>query len=133
MNGTKFQLISSAADGTTAASVATTDLTARVTGLSSDAAFQSQPFAQIDFYPVDANGELQLIGTNTLASVTDNGSGVRTYNYKNSGVPLNGNAGSSVANNDAPVTNVFYAVGRTSAGDAVITLSQTQTQPAFLP
>lgn len=133
VNGNKFQLISSAADGTTAASVATTDLTARVTGLSSDAAFQSQPFAQIDFYQVDANGELKLIGTNTLASVTDNGSGVRTYNYKNSNVPLNGNAGSSVAAGDPAVTNVFYAVGRTSAGDAVITQSQTQTQPAFTP
>ena len=56
-----------------------------------------------------------------------------SYNYKNSGVPLNGNAGSSQLNGDAAVTNVFYAVGRTSAGDAVITLSQTQTQPAFLP
>ena len=116
----------SAANGTASGSVATTNLTAKVVGNSADPLFQSQPFAQIDFYALNSSGELALVGTNTLASVTDNGAGVRTYTYTNSGVAL------TQATSGTAATNTFYAVGRNAAGDAVITTTAAvQTQPAL--
>jgi len=93
-----------------------TTLTVRVGGLVSDPAFQSQPFAQIDIYKV-VGGELVLVGTNTLASVTDVGT-ARTYTYTSAGVALT-----------AAATNTFYVVGRTAAGDAVISNAITVTNP----
>ncbi|CAN5866720.1 hypothetical protein BH11GEM1_BH11GEM1_11950 [soil metagenome] len=130
--GNNFQITSSA---TTPANVATTSLTAKVVGSSTDPAFQSQPFTQIDFYQVNSTTagsttNLFLVGTNTLASVTDNGSGVRTYTYTNSGVALT-QAGSTAAGGSA-ATNTFFAVGRNAAGDAVITATAAvQTQPVL--
>ena len=129
--GNNFAITSSA---TGSANVATTDLTVKVVGSSSDANFQSQPFAQIDFYKVNSTtvstGELVLVGSNTLASVTDNGSGVRTYTYTNFGVALS-QAGSAAAGG-ASALNTFYAVGRNAAGDAVITTTfAQQTQPVL--
>jgi hypothetical protein len=89
-----------------ATSQATTILTIRVGGLVADPAFQSQPFVQLDIYKL-SGGELVLVGTNTLASVTDEGL-VRTYVY------------TSTVALTAAATNTFFVVGRNAAGDAVI-------------
>ena len=125
--GNNFQITQSAANGTSSGSVATTNLTAKVVGASSDPLFQSQPFAQIDFYTLNAAGtELVLVGSNTLASVTDSGTGVRTYTYTNSGVAL------AQASSGTAATNTFYAIGRNAAGDAVVTsVGAVQTQAAL--
>ena len=101
-----------------AANLASTTITAQVVGSSTDPVFQNQPFAQIDLYRTNVRGELVLVGTSTLASVTDTAAGVRTYTYTLSGVALN-----------AAANNVFYAVGRNAAGDAVITQSATVVNP----
>ena len=96
----------------------TTSLTARVAGLITDPAFQSQPFAQIDFYKL-TGGEQVLVGSVTGVLVTDNNtSGVRTYTYSATSVALT-----------AAAVNTFYAVGRNAAGDAVISNAITVTNP----
>lgn len=89
-----------------ATSQATTILTIRVGGLVADPAFQNQPFVQLDIYKLNG-GELVLVGTNTLASVTDQGL-VRTYVY------------TSTVALTAASTNTFIVVGRNALGDAVI-------------
>ena len=97
----------------------TTNLTASVGGLVADPAFQSQPFAQIDFYRV-SGGELVLVGSVTGVLVTDIGAN-RTYTYAATSVPL---AAATVL-----TVNTFYAVGRNAAGDAVISNAITVTNP----
>lgn len=105
----------------------TTSLTMNVVGQVADPAFNNQPFAQIDVYacnayvagagnPTCAGGQLILVGTNTLASVTDVGT-VRTYTYTSS-VSLVGGK-----------WNNFFAVGRNAAGDAVISAAATVNNP----
>ena len=109
------QFIGTPTSGAPATSQATTTLTIRVVGAVSDPAFQSQPFAQIDIYKFGTS--MALVGTNTLASVTDVGT-VRTYTYITSGVALT-----------AAATNNFYAIGRNAAGDAVISNAITVVNP----
>ena len=122
----KFLLASSAAAGTTTASVATTTLTASVEGNSADPAFQSQPFAQIDFYKV-TSGELVLVSSQTLAAVNDNPISLkRTFVFSATGVALSPGTGGGAS---AAAVNTFYAVGRSAAGDAVISLSVVQNNP----
>lgn len=99
-----------------ATSQTSTTLTIRVGGLVSDPAFQSQPFNQIDIYKV-VGGELVNVGTSSLASVTDVGT-ARTYTYTAPGIPLT-----------AAATNSFYVVGRTAAGDAVISYRNDVVNP----
>lgn len=104
--------------GAPATSQTTTSLTARVAGTIVDPAFQSQPFAQIDFYKL-TGGELVLVGSVTGVTVTDNiTTGVRTYTYSATSVGLT-----------AAATNTFYGIGRNTAGDAVITNAVTVTNP----
>jgi hypothetical protein len=91
---------------------------ARVTGSSTDPAFQSQPFTQVDFYRLIA-GELVLVGTNTLASVADDASGNRTYSYATNLALGTGAAG----------TYTFVAVGRNAGGVGVITAQFAVTNP----
>ena len=102
--------------GAPATSQATTALTINVGGLVSDPAFQNQPFAQVDIYKV-VSGELVLVGSNSTPSVTDQGAN-RTYTYTASGVALT-----------AAATNTFYVIGRTAAGDAVISSAVTVVNP----
>ena len=102
-----------AAPATTQAS---TVLTVRVGGLVADPAFQNQPFAQVDIYQLNGAGELVLVGSNTLASVTDQGA-ARTYTY------------TSTVALTAASTNTFYAIGRNAAGDAVISNAVVITNP----
>ncbi len=99
-----------------ATSQSTTNLTSRVGGLVADPAFQSQPFAQIDFYKL-SGGELVLVGSVTGVLVTDIGA-ARTYTYSATSVGLT-----------AAATNTFYAIGRNAAGDAVISNAITVTNP----
>jgi hypothetical protein len=87
-----------------------------VGGLASDISFQSQPFTQIDIYKV-VSGELVLVGTATNPSNTIQGT-TRTYTYTASGVALT-----------AAATNTFYVIGRTAAGDGVISDPITVTNP----
>jgi hypothetical protein len=97
----------------------TTTLTVTVVGTSTDPAFQSQPFSKIDLYKANAAGELVLVGSiTTTPSVTDTGAGVRTYTYTATGVALTG-----------PATNTFYAVGVTSAGQAVVSQAVSIVNP----
>jgi|GEM_PF-4209628 len=102
--------------GAPATSQATTALTINVGGLVADPAFQSQPFAQVDIYKV-VSSELVLVGSNSTPSVTDQGLN-RTYTYTASGVALT-----------AAATNTFYVIGRTAAGDAVISSAVTVVNP----
>jgi hypothetical protein len=97
-------------------SQASTTLTINVGGLASDISFQSQPFTQIDIYKV-VSGELVLVGTATNPSNTIQGT-TRTYTYTASGVALT-----------AAATNTFYVIGRTAAGDGVISDPITVTNP----
>jgi hypothetical protein len=99
-----------------ATTAATTTLSINVGGLVSDPAFQNQPFAQVDIYKL-VSGELVLVASNTSPVVTDAGT-ARTYTYTVSGVALT-----------AAATNTFYAVGRNSAGDAVISNPFTVVNP----
>jgi hypothetical protein len=102
-----------------ATSQATTTLTVTVVGLSTDPAFQSQPFSKIDLYKANAAGELVLVGSiTTTPSVTDTGAGVRTYTYTATGVALT-----------AAATNTFYAVGVTAAGQAVLSQAVSVVNP----
>jgi hypothetical protein len=94
---------------------ATTTIAVTVGGLVADAAFQNQPFAQVDLYKCSVNnsatctnGELVSVGTNTTPVGQDQGAN-RSYTYTLSGISLT-----------AGVTNWFFAVGRNAAGDAVI-------------
>jgi hypothetical protein len=102
--------------GAPATSQATTALTINVGGLVADPVFQNQPFAQVDVYKV-VSGELVLVGSNSTPSVTDQGT-ARTYTYTASGVALT-----------AAATNTFYVIGRTTAGDAVISSAITVVNP----
>jgi hypothetical protein len=97
---------------------ATTTLTIVVGGGTADAAFQSQPFTQIDIYKLDAaKNELVLVGSVSAASVTDAGA-IRTYTYTASGVALTANS-----------LNSFFVVGRNAAGDAVISNGVSYLNP----
>jgi hypothetical protein len=123
----QFTIASSAANGTTSSSVATTNLTVQVIGGSLDAAFQSQPFSQVDFYKVNSNGELALVASVTNPAVTDNPlTNVHTYTYQLLGTALTAGTGGGAT---SAATNTFYAVGRTAAGDAVISNSVVQSNP----
>jgi hypothetical protein len=99
-----------------ATSQASTTLTINVGGLATDIPFQSQPFTQIDIYKV-VSGELVSVGTATNPSNTIQGA-TRTYTYTASGVALT-----------AAATNTFYVIGRTAAGDGVISGPITVTNP----
>ncbi|MEO5817563.1 MAG: Ig-like domain-containing protein [Gemmatimonadaceae bacterium] len=106
--------------GAPATSQASTTLTINVDGLVSDASFQNQPFTQIDIYKV-TSGELVLVGTATNPSNTTSGGPpptIRTYTYTASGVALT-----------AAATNTFYVIGRTAAGDGVISQAITVVNP----
>jgi len=102
--------------GAPASRQGTTTITVQVGGAVADPAFQSQPFAQIDLYQ-SVNGELVLVATNMLASVTDVGAN-RTYTYITGGVAL-----------VPAATNTFFAIGRNAAGDAVISNAITVVNP----
>jgi len=99
---------------------ASTVLTINVGGLVSDVSFQSQPFTQIDIYKV-VSGELVSVGTATNPSNTTSGGTpptIRTYTYTSGPVALT-----------AATTNTFYVIGRTAAGDGVISTAITVTNP----
>ena len=127
----QFALASSATSGSATANATTTTLTAAVTGASADAAFQNQPFAQVDFYKCSstasatcATGELVLVASVTNPAVTDNPvTGVRTYSYQLAGATL---TGGTLSGATAAANNTFFAVGRNAAGDAVITAPVNQ-------
>jgi hypothetical protein len=121
----QFTLASSATSGSATANAATTTLTAAVIGASADVAFQSQPFAQVDYYKCSitssttcATGELVLVASVTNAAVTDNPiTGIRTYTFQLPGAAL---SAGTLSGATAAANNVFFAVGRNAAGDAVI-------------
>jgi hypothetical protein len=86
-----------------------TVLTVTVGGLVSDAAFQSQPFQQVDIYKVNSSGELVFVTSLTaIPSVTDVGT-ARTYTWTSGAVALT-----------AAATNTFVVIGRTANGQGVI-------------
>ncbi len=121
--GTNKWTVTPTSGGPTTRQTSTT-LTMNVVGQVSDPAFNNQPFAQVDVYACNVfasatctGGQLILVATNTLASVTDVGT-VRTYTYTTSGVALVGGK-----------TNNFFAVGRNAAGDAVISAAATVVNP----
>jgi hypothetical protein len=127
----QFTLASSATSGSATANAATTTLTAQVIGASADVAFQSQPFAQVDFYKCSittsatcTGGELTLVASVTNPAVTDNPvTGVRTYSYQLAGAAL---TGGTLSGATAAANNTFFAVGRNAAGDAVISAPVNQ-------
>lgn len=95
--------------------VSSTTLTFSVGGTT--AGLPNQPFAAVDVYQV-INGELVLIGAQTLPSVTDDGAGNRTYRY------------SFTANNvPGGATTTYYGIGRDANGNAVISNAITVTNP----
>jgi hypothetical protein len=126
--GNTLSLSSSAAAGTATASVATTNLTFQVGGLSSDVNFQSQPFAVVEIYKANSAGtEYSLVATLTSASVVDNTTtGARTFTYLASGVALSPGTGGGAS---AAAANTFVAIGRNAAGDAVLSPAVTQNNP----
>ena len=89
-------------------------------GLVSDVSFQNQPFTQIDIYKV-VNSELVSVGTATNPSNTTSGGPpptIRTYTYTSGAIALT-----------AATTNTFYVIGRTAAGDGVISGAITVVNP----
>jgi hypothetical protein len=113
--------LNSSINGTQAATRATTNLTVTINGTT--AGMPNQPFAAIDLYKV-VRGELVFVGTQTLASVTDNGSGGRIYTYTFNGVALTAGTAGATSVND------FYAIGRDAAANAVISNVVSITNPA---
>jgi hypothetical protein len=116
---TSNTLTATPTSATPATSQASTTLTINVGGLVSDASFQNQPFTQIDIYKVVSN-ELVLVGTASNPSNTTSGGPpptIRTYTYTQS-VALT-----------AAATNTFYVIGRTAAGNGVISDAITVTNP----
>ena len=95
---------------------ASTNVNVNVTGLISDPAFQSQPFALVELYKV-SGGELVLVASTGAPIVTDVAPN-RTYTYPIAGVALTAGA-----------TSTYYAVGRNAAGDAVISGPITIANP----
>jgi len=93
-----------------------TTINANVVGLISDPVFQNQPFALVEIYKL-VGGELVLAGSITSPLVTDAAPN-RTYTYTVSGVALT-----------AAATNTFYAVGRNTGGDAIISPAFTVVNP----
>jgi hypothetical protein len=112
--GNTYTLASSVASSPSTTQ-SSTNLTVKVGGTTTG--LPNQPFAAIDIYKL-VSGELVYVSTVTLASVTDDGTGNRTYTWTVNGVALT-----------AAATNSFYAVGRDAKGNAVISAAATVINP----
>jgi hypothetical protein len=114
--GHKFTMMPSAAAPPTRQ--ATTNMSIVLDGLINDPAFQAQPFVEVDVYKAVA-GQLVLVAIGTSASVFDQDQlSVRIFMYTITGIQLTPAA-----------LNTFYAVGRNTRGDAVISQVVTVVNP----